>query len=96
MITLNLFLNGNNCWPDLKQLVLNRDPRVVHVEKPVSIALMDGGMESGKHSVTLRLDLPSGEVVIAETSWALFNQAFIGMAARVEMEGGEVFRGGAA
>jgi ABC-type uncharacterized transport system permease subunit len=39
---------------------------------PIEVALLRGGMQSGAPSVTLRLDLPDGRVVLTETSLALF------------------------
>ena len=41
----------------------------------IQISGLDGGMVSGKPSIVIRLDLPDGKVVVAETSWALFDAA---------------------
>lgn len=40
--------------------------------KPIQVTGLDGGMVSGNPSVAIRLDLPDGKTVIAETSLALF------------------------
>jgi hypothetical protein len=64
--------NGDNCWPDL------RDKPIVHLANdapPIAVAVLDGGMASGKPSLTLRLDLPDGRTVLAETSARLFCSA---------------------
>ena len=41
----------------------------------IQISGLDGGMVSGKPSIVIRLDLPDGKVVVAETSWAIFDAA---------------------
>jgi hypothetical protein len=72
MPTLNLFLDGDNCWPDLhtKELIhLGNDA------PPIGLAVLPGGMLSGRTSVSFRIDLPDGRVVIAETSFALLDTA---------------------
>ena len=47
---------------------------MIHVrnDPPLKIAVLDEGMESGKPSIMLRIDLPDGKTVIAETSARLF------------------------
>jgi hypothetical protein len=69
---LNLFLDGDDCWPDLKPLMA--EGRVVHLGNgapPIGLAVLPGGMASGAPSVMLRIDLPDGRAVLAETSLAL-------------------------
>ena len=39
---------------------------------PIVAYVLDGGMSSGKPSVMLRIDLPDGRTVLAETSARLF------------------------
>lgn len=65
MIALDVNLNGDNCWPDLPE------KEVIEAEK-LSIGVLDGGTASGKPSVTLRIDLPDGRVVLAQTTARLF------------------------
>jgi len=67
MEKLGIFINGDNCWPDLKML----EHKTVR-EKLSGIARIPGGMASGKSSVTFRVDLPDGGVVLAQTSMDLF------------------------
>lgn len=52
-------------WPEL-----DRD-RIVHVTDPIAVALLAGGMASGAPSVALRVPLPDGRFVVAETSLAV-------------------------
>jgi hypothetical protein len=79
MPMLNLILDGDHCWPDL-------DPKdVIHLGNdapPIGLAVLPGGMLSGKTSVTFRIDLPDGRVVIAETSFALLETAVRAIQAR--------------
>lgn len=58
--------------------------RVHHVTETMEVALVLGGMRSGKPSVMLRIALPDGSIVIAETSYALFEMAQKAMQGRLE------------
>jgi hypothetical protein len=71
MPAIDLKLDGDNAWPDL------RDKPIIHVlpDTVWRIAVIPYGMVSGKVSVALRLDLPDGQVIIAETSLALLSAA---------------------
>lgn len=78
MPSLDIKLDGDNCWPELRELV--GTDRLIDVELK-AVALLPGGMASGKASVTLRIDLPDGRVVLAQTSADLFcaaARAFVG------------------
>ena len=69
MPTLNVHLEGDNIWPDLVSA------RVIHLGNdapPIGIAVLADGMSGGKPSVSIRVDLPNGQIVIAETSARLF------------------------
>jgi hypothetical protein len=69
MKQLNIILNGDNAFPDL-----DRD-RVIHVGNdgpPIEVAVLAGGMTSGRPSLMIRIDLPDGQTVMAETSARLF------------------------
>ena len=58
-------------WPELAS-----DPKWVHLRDPViEIVALEGGMHSGQPSLTIRLDLPDGTIVTAETSLAVFQTA---------------------
>ena len=67
--TLRFHLDGDNAWPDLK----DRLDEVMRLEPDaVQFAALRGGMVSGKPSVTVRIDLPDGNVAFWETSMANF------------------------
>jgi hypothetical protein len=70
MPVLTVIMAGDNCWPDLKD-----NPKLVHLgegAKPLQVAILDGGMSTGRPSISIRADLPDGTIVIAETSARLF------------------------
>lgn len=73
MPVLRIIMDGDNCWPDLRPG--NGGPTIAAHVKGFEVAALAGGMSSGKPSVMLRIDLPSGEAVLAETSLALFLSA---------------------
>ena len=69
MQILKLILDEDKTWPDLQEencIYLGEGPSLIQV------AVLKRGMKSGLPSVVIRLDLPDGEVVIAETSAVLF------------------------
>ncbi len=76
--TIDLKLDGDGAWPDLI------DRRVIHLGDGTTIGMcvLPGGMTSGRHSVSLRLDLPDGGVVVAEASWRVLALAVQAIAAR--------------
>lgn len=84
MPDLKIHLDGDGCWPDLNE---NRD-RVIEGRK-IEIAYLSHGMASGKPSVTIRVDLPDGRVVLAQTSLALFEAATRAFQGRREYEAGQ-------
>jgi len=70
MQVLQVILDGEGCWPDLEE----KSFQVVHLGNGAPAIQMAGlheGMTSGKPSVSIRLDLPNGTIVVAETSLAL-------------------------
>lgn len=69
MIPLIIDMRGDNAWPDLK------DKPLIHLGNgapPIRVAVLEGGLTSGRPSVAIRLDLPDGQTVVAETSARLF------------------------
>lgn len=57
--------------------------KVIHLPDPkMEIVRVPRGMASGKSSVMIRIDLPDGRTVIAETSMALFQMAAQAFAAK--------------
>jgi hypothetical protein len=73
MPLINLFVDGDGCWKDLPKL--EQEGRLINVTgndaPPIQIAGLRRGMASGASSVMIRIDLPDGRTVIAETSLAL-------------------------
>ena len=82
MAELHIHLVGDNCWPDL---VEKRD-KVIHITDDMEIAALSGGMTSGRPSVALRINLPDGQVVVAELSMRLFLMAAHAFTARYGSE----------
>lgn len=72
MPVLKLNMEGDGCWQDLQTLFASRHLR--HSEN-IEMAVLALGMTSGKPSVAIRINLDEGDVVIAETSLALFLSA---------------------
>lgn len=74
MIQMNVLLEGDKCWPDLEQKAI--DNKVIHLDgndlPPIQVGVIEGGLASGRPSLTLRIDLPDGKVILAETTARLF------------------------
>jgi hypothetical protein len=64
MIPFSVIFN-EPAWAEL-------DPHEVTEASIKGVALLKNGMESGRPSVAFRIDLPDGDVVIAQTSARLF------------------------
>ena len=65
MLTFHTILEPVEHWDDLL------DKEVIYLgdeASPVEIVAMPGGMASGRTSISMRLDLPDGRVVIVETA----------------------------
>lgn len=76
LVHVAVHCNGEGCWPDPMQR-----PESVIEARLTSVARLPHGMASGKSSVTIRIDLPDGRIVLAETSLAIWNavtQVFAG------------------
>ncbi len=72
MISMILKLNGDDAWPELK------DKPIIHLANdapPIQVCALEGGLASGRPSVAIRIDLPDGRSVIAETTARLFVSA---------------------
>lgn len=73
MPAIHIIAKGDGCWPDL--IELHDKGKLWQTTEPVHLALLEGGMQSGKPSVTIRLDLPNGNVALVETSLAALTSA---------------------
>lgn len=74
MPTIRMIMDGDKAWEDLR----GREGDVHHLANdapPIQVAVLAGGMASGLPSVAIRIDLPNGQFVIAETSARLFCSA---------------------
>ncbi len=89
MIGMRLELKGDGCWPDLEGKI--DTPQVIHLGNdapPIGVSALEGGLQSGGVSVCLRIDLPDGRIVLAETSLKLFLLAADALRARFGVPGG--------
>lgn len=83
MPSLNIIPEGDGCWPELAELAA--DGQLINAMEDrakISLAFLEAGMQSGKPSITIRIDLPDGRVVITETSGMLFMAAARAFAAK--------------
>lgn len=81
MPVIQLILDGDGAWPDLEN-----NPNVEWVKEPIKIAVLPGGMTSGRPALAIRLDLKDGKTIVAQTSLALFATAARGIRARYSQE----------
>lgn len=81
VLDIKVHENGDNCWPDLKNKRLLAGTLA-------GVARLPHGMQSGKSSVSLRIHLATGEVVIAQTSLELFLAAATAFRAAEESHAG--------
>jgi hypothetical protein len=74
MPRIDIHCDGDSCWSDLRD-----DPDLIALmgpdAPPIGLALLPGGMVSGRASVAFRITLPDGRTVLTETSLALLDQA---------------------
>lgn len=75
MLSMDLNLHGDGAWPDLTDI--RNSNRLIHLNdgQTLRIAGLNAGTVSGRPSVAIRIDLPDGRVVVAETTLALFTTA---------------------
>lgn len=76
---INLQLDGDNCWPELRGKI---GTDAVIEANDLAIAFLPHGMTSGEPSLTLRIDLPDGRVVLTQTSLQIFTSAVRAFEAR--------------
>lgn len=73
MPVMRIVLDGDTAWPDLKDNAKVID--AMGEGTVVSVAALAHGMKSGNTSVAFRVDAPTGEIVLFETSLALLKAA---------------------
>lgn len=84
MIAIDLNLNGEQVWPELAE----RTDVIEVTDGMLGLAVLPHGMSSGEAAIVLRIDLPSGHVVITQTSWRLLSTAAKAIAAQYGWMGG--------
>ena len=80
MPVLSIRLDGDKAWSDLKD-----NKNVIDAmgdDANVEIVALPGGMASGNTSVAFRVDAPTGEIVIFETSLLLLKTAVMAFIAK--------------
>lgn len=79
-VAINIKFDGDGAWPDLA----DRKDDIIHLanDSSIDLAVLPGGMASGRLSCAFRIDLPDGKVVICETSWRLLVTAVRAIAVR--------------
>lgn len=87
MAVLRIVLN-----PEAEGLGIEYAGELVHLGDDAEIVIsgLSNGMQSGKPSMAFAFKLPSGDLVVAETSWRLFGtayNAFLGKFGEPEYEG---------
>ena len=78
MTPLDIIFDGDGAWPDL---AAPDGPEVIPGLLD-AVAALPNGTAKGKPAVALRITLPDGKVVIAQTTLALFWAAARGFVAR--------------
>lgn len=76
------FQNKAEEGPAFPELIREQCIHLGNESPPIKIVVLDGGMKSGRPSICLRIDLPDGRVVVAETSARLFCTAGLAIAGR--------------
>jgi hypothetical protein len=88
MHALRVILDADGCWPDLPEkdeagLLINAMSG--EDEAQIALALLPHGTQEGRPSVTIRLDLPDGRTILAQTTLRLFTSAARAFAAKAGM-----------
>lgn len=73
--SFHIILDGDNAWPDLRERSAEDIIHLTGDKAYMAIAALGGGTASGNASVTFRMDLPDGKVVLAETTLRLLLRA---------------------
>lgn len=84
MIQVNLFLDGDGCWPDANP----GNPKCEWIDAPTSIgfARLPMGTQQGGSTVTIRVNRPDGTFVMTQTSMKAFLSVAQAFEAKEEME----------
>lgn len=77
MVPLRVIMDGDGCWSDLTE-------KGFKWGRITEIARLPRGTTSGKPSVTVRIELDDGRIVLGETTLALLGGAIDAMRAQDE------------
>lgn len=66
MPEIEIITNGEGAWPDL--VSKRQRGKLIDAGSSLRMAALPHGMQSGRASVTLRVDLPDGRTVVTQTS----------------------------
>ena len=69
MLQIKLILDDDEAWPDLK---IKEFHHLGNDAKPIQVATLEDGLQSGRPSVAIRIDLNDGQIIVAETTARLF------------------------
>lgn len=86
MPSIDLRLDQDGCWPDVG--VKQQAGLLKTSETPIGMALLLAGMKDGRPSVSLRIDLPDGQLVLAQTSLRLLSSAVRAMEVKATLRVG--------
>ena len=76
MTPMTIILDGDKCWPDLtNQSGDGMADKVIDGGSIDAMACLPMGTSGGNPSVSVRINLPDGRVVIAQTTLALLLSA---------------------
>jgi hypothetical protein len=72
MNAIEIITEGEGCWPDIAEKIANGN--LIHLSNGhvIEIAMLKNGTVQGKPSLSIRMNLPDGKVLIAETTLDLF------------------------
>lgn len=80
MPAMDVLTDGDNCWPELRE-------KGFITGKWVGIARLSNGTALGNSTVTVRIELPDGRTVLAETTLRLLSMAMVAFSAAENREG---------
>lgn len=74
MTSLSIHLDGDGCWPDVAEL--RERGRLIDAMgsgTSVEVAVLTRGTTGGRESITFRVNLEDGRVLLFETTWRLLH-----------------------
>lgn len=78
--SMRIHLDADGLWPDLAKL--EEAGKLIQPTSEIEVAYLEAGMASGAPSVAIRIALPDGSVVFAQTSVKLWCGAAAAFQAR--------------